>query len=430
MAQILGAANWKTIRSLVGQRFRLLVGTGLLCFASICLAVRPALPFGSEPIPSTSVAAPSGKVQNHTKARLAPIPELTEILATATGRLEELATLTTKAVAARRRFDALKARERNVIAELQAVHADRSQLREARDAAFARTEELGKALEQATSITQALGIELAAERQANSLSRAREAELIAQLDDLESHMELAETELASLQGRLEDSQRRLADAINERVRAEARLVDLGEKSAEDEQQISALQAHISALEQELESKDGALKGLVSSRTEGEELRHRLAATEANLKRQEDENGRLSSELVVFRRAAKAATDMAQQHLLTVEGKIRELSEVANHTRPSETHIARKPMQPIWVPGAADTVIDAPAPSVLSAEDEDSPGSPKTGKADGYQLIAPAQAAEERPETSLQTRLRDALLKQREQLQSLMEDLDGGREGLR
>jgi hypothetical protein len=91
-------------------------------------------------------------------------------------------------VAARREFDALKARERNVIAELRAVDADRSQLREARDAAIARTEELGKALEQATSITQALGIELAAERQANLRSRAREAELIAQLDDLESHM--------------------------------------------------------------------------------------------------------------------------------------------------------------------------------------------------------------------------------------------------
>jgi hypothetical protein len=88
------------------------------------------------------------------------------------------------------------------------------------------------------------------------------------------------------------------------------------------------------------------------------------------------------------------------------------------------------MQPILVPGAADTVIDARAPSVLSAEGEDAPEAFKAGKADGYQLIAPAEAAEERSDTSLQIRLRDALLKQREQLQGLMKDLDDGREGLR
>ena len=430
MAQILSAANSRKIGSAAGQRLRLLAGAGFLCFAIICLAVRPALPFGSEPIPSTSVAAPGDQVQTRSEARHAPTPELTTILAVATNRLEELATLTTKAVAAKRKFDALNARERNVVAELRAIHADRSQLRDAREAANARAEELGKALEQVTSITQALGVELAAEHQANSLSRAREAELIAQLDDLEAAMALAETELASLRGRLEDSQNRLADATHERVQVEAKLVDLAEKSSEGEQQISALQAQISVLEEELKSKDEALEGFATLRTESNELRHRLAATEANLKRQEDENGRLSSELVVFRRAAKAATDMAQQHLLTVEGQIRELSGVANHTRPSEPHIAREPMQPILVPGAADTVIDAPAPSVLSAKDEDAPEAFKEGKADGYPLISPAQTAEQRSESSLQIRLRDALLKQREQLQGLMKDLDDSREGLR
>jgi hypothetical protein len=170
--------------------------------------------------------------------------------------------------------------------------------------------------------------------------------------------------------------------------------------------------------------------LVSLRTESDELRNRLAATEANLKRQEDENDRLSSELVMFRRAAKAATDMAQQHLLTVEGKIRELSQVATLTRPSGPHIAREPMQHIWVPGAADTLIDAGAPSALSAEGEGGSEASKTAKADGYQLIAPAQAAEERSESSLQIRLRGALLRQREQLEGLMKNLDESREGLR
>jgi DNA repair exonuclease SbcCD ATPase subunit len=409
----------------------LLAGAGFLCLAIICLAVRPALPFGSEPVPSADVVAPSGQVQTHTQPRLAPIPELTAILATATDRLEELATLTTKAVAASRKLDALKARERNVIAELRAVHADRSHLREARDGAIARTEELGKALEQATSITHALGVELAAERQANSRSRAREAEWIAQHDDLESHMELAETELASLRARLEDSQERLANAAHERGRAEAKLVDFEERSAEDRQGISALQAHISALQQELESKDGALKGLVSLRTESDELRHRLAATEANLKRQEDENDRLSSELVVFRRAAKAATDMAQQHLLTVEVKIRELSEVANLKQLSEQQTSpESKAQSASGPEAASDLIDARAASALSAEGEGGLEASQMGKADSYQLIAPAQAAEERSESSLQIRMRDALLRQREHLEGLMKNLDGGREGSR
>jgi len=431
MAQALGTANSRSVRSLAGPRVRLLAGAGFLCFAIVCLAVRPALPFGSEPIPSTSVAAPSGQVQTHSEARLAPIPELTAILATAADRLEELATLTTKAVAARRKLDALEARERNVVAELQAIYADRSQLRDARDAAVARSEELGKALEQTTSITQALGIQLAAERQANSRSRAREAELIAQLDDLEAHRELAETELASLRARLVDSQERLADAAHERVRAEARLVDFKEKAAENEQQISALQAHISALQQELESKEGALKGLTSLRTESEELRYRLAATEANLKRQEDENDRLSSELVVFRRAAKAATDMAQQHLLTVEGKIRKLSEVANSKRLSEQQTSPEfKAQSGSGPEAASDLIDARAPSAFSAEGKGGSEGSQTGRADGYQLIAPAQAAEERSESSLQIRMRDALLRQREQLQGLMRNLDDRREGLR
>jgi len=166
------------------------------------------------------------------------------------------------------------------------------------------------------------------------------------------------------------------------------------------------------------------------RTESDELRNRLAATEANLKRQEDENDRLSSELVVFRTAAKAATDMAQQHLLTVEGKISELSQVANLTRPSGPHIAPGPMQPISVPGAADTLIDARAPSAFSAEGEGGSKAPKTARADGDQLIAPAQAAEERSESSLQIGLRDALLRQRKQLEDLMKDLDESREGLR
>jgi regulator of replication initiation timing len=255
--------------------------------------------------------------------------------------------------------------------------------------------------------------------------------LVAQLDDLGSATALAEAELASVRGSLEDLQERLTDATQERIRAEAKLVHFEDKSAEDQQQISVLQAQISALEEELKTKNAALEGFASLRIESDELRHRLAATETDLKREEGENDWLSSELVLFRRAAKAATDMAQQHLLTVEGKIRELSEVADLTQPSERQTLGEPKaQPALGSGAAGDLIDARAPSVFSAEGVDAPELPKMGKTDGYRLIAPVQGAEELSDSSLQIRIRDALLKQREQLQDLMKDLDDGREGLR
>jgi chemotaxis protein MotB len=339
--------------------------------------------------------------------------------------------LTKKAAAERSEVDALRAREQGILADLRAIQADRGQLRDARDAAIARTEDLAKALEQATSITQALGNQLAAERQGNSRSRAREAELAEQLDSLKSARALAAAEIASLQGRIEDVQERLADATQERVRAETKLVDLEGESAEQEQRIAALQARISALEEELKAKDGALEGLASLRTESDELRQRLAATEAQLKREEDENGRLSSELVVFHSAAKAATDVAQQHLLSVEGKIRELNDVAKLAQPSDAQPSREPkVRPQLGSRAVRDLIDSRAPPAFSVERVDSPGAKEKGRPDAYPLIAPVQAAEESSDSSLQIRMRDALVQQREQLQGLMKELDDGREALR
>jgi uncharacterized phage infection (PIP) family protein YhgE len=420
MARMVGIASSRTIRSLAGQQLRYLVGSGFLCIGISCFVVLPALAFGSEPVSGTS------------EARLAPVTELTRTLANASNRLEELSKLTKKAAAERSKLDALRAREQIILADIRAIQADRGQLRDARDAAIARTEDLAKALEQATSISQALGNQLASERQGNSESRAREAELAAQLDSLKSARALAGAEIASLRGRLKDGQERLAEATQERVRAETKLRDLEGRSAEEEERITALQAQISALEEEVKAKDGALEGLASLRTESDELRQRLAATEAELKRKEEESDRLSAELVDFRSAAKAATDVAQQHLLTVEGKIRALNDSAKLTQPSDPQTSREPkVRPELGPRAARDLIDARNPPAFSVERVDAPGSStEKGRTDTYQLIAPVQAAEESSDSSLQIRIRDALLQQREQLQGLMKELDDSREGLR
>jgi uncharacterized phage infection (PIP) family protein YhgE len=420
MARMVGIASSRTIRSLAGQQLRYLVGSGFLCIGISCFVVLPALAFGSEPVSGTS------------EARLAPVTELTRTLANASNRLEELSKLTKKAAAERSKLDALRAREQIILADIRAIQADRGQLRDARDAAIARTEDLAKALEQATSISQALGNQLASERQGNSESRAREAELAAQLDSLKSARALAGAEIASLRGRLKDGQERLAEATQERVRAETKLRDLEGRSAEEEERITALQAQISALEEEVKAKDGALEGLASLRTESDELRQRLAATEAELKRKEEESDRLSAELVDFRSAAKAATDVAQQHLLTVEGKIRALNDSAKLTQPSDPQTSREPkVRPELGSRAARDLIDARTPPAFSVERVDAPGSStEKGRTDTYQLIAPVQAAEESSDSSLQIRIRDALLQQREQLQGLMKELDDSREGLR
>ena len=423
MPQVLGTASSRLIRSLAGHQLPSLVGTAFLCIGISCFAVRPALPFASAPVPDSSLAAqPVRQVQAESGARPAPFTELTKTLANARHRLEELSTLTKKAAAGKSEFDALRARERKMLVDLRVVHADRNQLRNARDASIARAEDLDKALEQVTAISQALVNRLAAERQEKSQSRAREAQLAAQLDSLNSDRARAEADIALLRGRLEDAQERLADATQERVRAEARLVELEARSSEDEQRIPALQAQIYALQEELKAKDGALEGLASLHTERGELRQRLAATEAELKRKKDENDQLSSELIVFRSAARAATDVAQQHLLTVEDKIRELNEAAVLTSPSDPQSSREAKAPASGSRAVGDLLDARVAA---------PGASEKGRTDSYKLIAPAQAADEYSDSSLQIRIRDALRQQREQLQGLMKELDDkGREGVR
>jgi hypothetical protein len=133
-------------------------------------------------------------------------------------------------------------------------------------------------------------------------------------------------------------------------------------------------------------------------------------------------------LAGFRTAAETATDLAQQHLLTVEGKIRELNQATSATRPPEPEASREPeAAPASGPAKAGDLTVLRAPSASSGGGGDEAEAPTKERADGYQLIPPAQAAEAPSDGALQVILVEAMRKQREQLQGLMKELDDGRQ---
>jgi hypothetical protein len=132
-------------------------------------------------------------------------------------------------------------------------------------------------------------------------------------------------------------------------------------------------------------------------------------------------------LAAFRAAAKTATDLARQHLLTIEGKIRELDQAASASQPPEADASGDSKGP---PASGSTtdgdLTELRVPSAAWGEGVDDPKSPAKGGTDGYQLIPPAQAAEASSGSPLQLMLLEAMRKQREELQRLMKELDNGR----
>ena len=271
-----------------------------------------------------------------------------------------------------------------------------------------------------------MGNQLAAEREENARLSSQEKELAAQLESLTSAVAQAEYEVAGLRNELESSQQRLGAAADERAQADAKLAALESRSSEAAQQITALETQVSALKDQLQEKQAALADLESVRSESEKLRDRLAKIETELKREEDENERLSAELAGFLSAAETATDMARQHLLSVEGKIRELNQGASAARLPEVKPSRaSEAQPISAPKDEGELADPPVPSATSGGGIGGPELPAKARGDGYQLIPPARAAEPSPDSSLQILLVEAMRKQREQLQGLMEELDQG-----
>jgi predicted nucleic acid-binding Zn-ribbon protein len=418
MAEFPSTTDSKPSRSLAPRRSQLLVGTGLVVIGFCGLIAWPASPSGAEPTAGSDAA--------QSEAQTSPLAELTEALAAARDGLEELSRLTQGLASEKAEVDALEARNREILAEIQALHADRHQLRDARDAAITQSEDLGNALHQTTSLTHSLGKQLAAEREENARLLSQEKELAAQLESLTSAVAQAENEVAGLRGELESSQQRLAAAADQRAQADAELAALENRSSEAAQQITALETQVSALKDQLQEKQAALADLESVRSESEKLRDRLAKIETEIQREEDQNERLSAELAGFRSAAETVTDMARQHLLTVESKIRELNQAASAARLPDAEPSREPeAQPASGPKDEGELTDPPLPSASSGGGVGGPELPARGQADGYQLIPPAHAAEASPDRSLQVFLVEAMRKQREQLQGLMEELDEG-----
>lgn len=423
MAHSRGTTSWNTFLLLVGRQCRVLAGVGLLAMGVNTSVAPPAFSFEAGQSLDTGIPAPSrdqARVQG--EARLTPFAELMGSLATVRSRLDELSRLTEEVAAKGNELGALRARDRNILAEVQALHADRHELREARDAALVRIEDLG---EQATSITQALGRQLAAERQQNSELSDRKEDLAAQLLSFRSAHTSAEGEIASLRGQLENSEQRLAAAAEVRTKIEAELVALERRSLEDEQKIRELKTQISSLQDQLKDKDAALEGLASLRTERGELQHRVAAMELELKGEQNEKGRLSAELAVFRSAAETATDLARQHLLTVEGKIRELHEAASAVNQgAEPKVLRGPKLPeASGSGSHDDLGAALAPSPSSTESALDTKPSAMAAPNTQTSTAPDDVARQGIDEALQLKMVDALQEQRKRLEGLMKSLD-------
>jgi chromosome segregation ATPase len=357
MAQYLSTTSWKTIFLLAGLQW-ILAGAGLLAIGVSASVASPAFPFEAGQSLDAGVAAPPldrARVQGG--ARLTQLDELMETLMTARSRLDELSRLTEQAAAKSSELDGLRARERNMLAEVQALHADRRELRDARDAALARMEDLAEAFEQAALISQRLGQQLSAEHQRNLELSGQNEEVVAELMSLRSAGALVEGKIARLRDQLADAEQRLAAAVEVRTNSEAKLVVLQERCSGDEQKILELQTQISTLEERLKEKDAALESVAFLRSERDEFRYRLAAIEAELRSDEEEKDRLSAELDVFRSAAQTATDLARQHLLTVEAKIKELNEAASAAKGLD--VLRGPkLEPASEPGYKDKLSDA------------------------------------------------------------------------
>jgi hypothetical protein len=420
MAQIPSTTDVKATAVLAGRQCRVLIGIALLLGGLGSLAARPALALESQLPQSEGGAAPAddgAKVRGDAEA--APLSELAKSLAAARDRLEELSKLTKQIAVQRSDLEALQARDRQMAVEIEALRTDRRQLSAARDAAASRAQDLGKALDQVTATSQALGEQLAAERLG---AQQREAELAAQLKNLEA----AKAEVASLHTKLEDSDARLADAAKTRAQAEAELAALKRKSAAADQQTTALKAEIDKAQQQLKAKDGALEDLTSLRTERDELRDRRDETEAALKREQAENDRLARELAIFRTAARTATIAAQQHLLAIENKIKELNGSAGVAGPSGARSGRAPgAQPDLESKANGDSGGVRAQSAPAAAAVAAPKTSAEGGHEGNQLIPSAHAAEKPADSSAQVRLVDELTRQRELLNGWIKELDNG-----
>jgi outer membrane protein OmpA-like peptidoglycan-associated protein len=311
----------------------------------------------------------------------APLAELTEALAAAQAKLEQLNRAAEALAGAGALRDALAAKEaelaakeeesRQLLAELQTLRARSAEWQRADDAARAEIAALGQALDEATAQAKELDGELAAVRWQNaqlstSLNRARaehdaaraevdavRAELGARVDTLMAGAESSGLEIRRLNEELADRREELAAADQAQEQIAARAADLqaamdqaggelgrvrGQLNATGER-LNEVNAALSGAEQE---RDAALDALDEERARTERLRDALAVAETELARTTAANDDLKTRLAGLEQAAVAATDAARQNLLAVEDQIAALNSTlasVDLAPPSSDHAA-------------------------------------------------------------------------------------------
>jgi flagellar motor protein MotB len=393
----------------------------------------------------------------------APFAELTEALAAARAKLEQLdraaealagaAALRAELTAREAELAAKTEENQRLLAELQTLRAHRAEWQRAEDAAQAQIAGLAQALDQATAEAKKLDGELAAVRWQNaqlstSLNSARteqeaaraetqavQAELDARVDALMATAENSTAEIRRLSEELADRREDLEAANRAQEQLAARAADLqqaldgaggeldrarGQLAATSER-LNEVNAALSAAEQE---RDTALGELDKARSGTDRLRDALANAEADLTRTRSANRELTTRLAGLEEAAVVATDAARQNLQAVEHQIAALnSTLAKADLPPDGTAATGGVE------ARDAASDAtPAmwdqnkqdTSTLTAAPAAGPGEPGNGELALIKLSESAVSAS--PHTLVQ--LTAALpVESRIQAQSLLADLE-------
>jgi chemotaxis protein MotB len=431
-----GACLKRSILSVTLAGTALTIGAGEPAALPLIEGLAPGMPLllvqdeaGSGPAPEAS--ATDGWAD-------APLAELTEALAAARTRLEQLnraAEALAGAAALRTKLAAKEQENQALLAELEVLRASRAEWQRASDAAEAEIRGLGEALDEAAAEAKNLDGELAAARWQNaqlstSLNRARaeheaaqseseavRTELGARVDELTTSAESRAAEIERLNAELAEQRDELAAARNAQEEIAGRAADLQAAVDDAESELGRVRGQLSATAGRLnevnavltaaeQERDTALGELDEERSRADRLRGAAAAAEADLVQARAANRELETRLADLEDAAMMATDAARQNLLAVETQIAALNS---------------------------TLIEAElappdAPSTTAAADEPPPAAGANEPAAGdLALIKLSEPAASAPATPLNGLMAEFPVESRIQVQSLLADLDAERD---
>ena len=369
---------------------------------------------GTGPAPAADGTAASGA---------APLAELTEALAAARAKLEQLdraAGALAGAAALRAELAAKEEENRELLAELQTLRARRAEWQRASEAAQAEIAGLGQALEEAAAEAKELDGELATVRWQNaqlntSLDRARAGQEAARAETETVRAELAAATSAQeeIATRAAELQAAVDEADSELARARGQLSATAER-------LSEVNAALSAAEQE---RDTALADLDEERSRVERLRGALATANADLAATKVANRDLETRLAGLEEAAMLATDAARQNLIAVETQIAALNSTLAEADLGPPGAPATAADDERVP-ASPSPPDRPAENAHAAANGPAPAAGPTGPADAeLAFIKLSEPGGPAVPHSLDALTAELPVESRIQVQSLLADLE-------